>query len=49
VTVLESGIRAVDLAPGDGERALQRMRDAGADVDEGPNAPAGATAPHVGD
>jgi hypothetical protein len=26
-------IRAVDLQPGDGDRALTRMRDAGADVD----------------
>jgi nicotinamidase/pyrazinamidase len=32
VTVLEPAIRAVDLEPGDGERAIARMRDAGADV-----------------
>jgi nicotinamidase/pyrazinamidase len=32
VQVLLEGIRAVDLAQGDGERALTRMRDAGADV-----------------
>ena len=30
VTVLRDGIRAVDLQPGDGERALDAMRDAGA-------------------
>jgi nicotinamidase/pyrazinamidase len=28
--VLTSAIRAVDLQPGDGDRALQRMREAGA-------------------
>lgn len=32
VEVLGDGIRAVDLAEGDGERAIVRMRDAGADV-----------------
>lgn len=32
VHVLAAGIRAVDLQPGDGERAITRMRDAGADV-----------------
>lgn len=31
-TVLREGIRAVDLQPGDGERALERMRDAGAEL-----------------
>ena len=30
--VLAEGIRAVDLRPGDGDRALDRMRDAGAEV-----------------
>lgn len=30
VVVLDDAIRAVDLRPGDGERARQRMRDAGA-------------------
>jgi len=30
--VLREGIRAVDLEPGDGERALTRMRDAGVEV-----------------
>ena len=30
VVVLEDAVRAVDVAPGDGERALERMRDAGA-------------------
>ena len=30
--VLAEGIRAVDLQPGDGDRALDRMRDAGAEV-----------------
>lgn len=30
VTVLRDGIRAVDLQPGDGERALAAMQDAGA-------------------
>jgi nicotinamidase/pyrazinamidase len=33
VRVLAAGIRAVDLRPGDGERAIIRMRDAGADVE----------------
>jgi len=32
VTVLRDGIRAVDLQPGDGERALAAMRDAGAEL-----------------
>lgn len=32
VTVLADAIRAVDLEPGDGERALARMRDAGCEV-----------------
>jgi nicotinamidase/pyrazinamidase len=32
VEVLGGGIRAVDLEPGDGTRAIARMRDAGADV-----------------
>jgi nicotinamidase/pyrazinamidase len=29
VSVLTDGVRAVDAAPGDGEQALQRMKDAG--------------------
>jgi nicotinamidase/pyrazinamidase len=33
VRVLVSCIRAVDLEPGDGDRAVTRMRDAGAEVD----------------
>jgi nicotinamidase/pyrazinamidase len=32
VEVLGAGIRAVDLEPGDGMRAIARMRDAGAEV-----------------
>jgi nicotinamidase/pyrazinamidase len=32
VTVLTQGIRAVDLQPGDGERAIERMREAGAEI-----------------
>ncbi len=32
VVVLEDGIGAVDVQPGDGERALAEMRQAGADV-----------------
>jgi nicotinamidase/pyrazinamidase len=32
VTVLEDAIRAVDLEPGDGMRAIARMRDAGAEM-----------------
>lgn len=32
VRVLPTGIRAVDLQPGDGDRAITRMRDAGAEV-----------------
>ncbi len=31
-TVLTDAIRAVDLQPGDGERAIERMREAGASV-----------------
>jgi nicotinamidase/pyrazinamidase len=31
-TVLREGIRAVDLQPGDGERALEAMRQAGAEI-----------------
>jgi nicotinamidase/pyrazinamidase len=37
VRVFEAGVRAVDLAPGDGARALEAMREAGATiVAEGP-------------
>jgi nicotinamidase/pyrazinamidase len=32
VDVVADGIRAVDLQPGDGERAIRRMRDAGAEL-----------------
>lgn len=32
VEVLSAGIRAVDLEPGDGTRAIGRMRDAGAEI-----------------
>ncbi len=32
VQVLASAIRAVDLSPGDGDRAVARMRDAGAEL-----------------
>lgn len=32
VTVLAEGVRAVDLQPGDGERAIQRMRESGAEI-----------------
>jgi nicotinamidase/pyrazinamidase len=32
VTVLREGIRAVELEPGDGERAIARMREAGAEI-----------------
>jgi nicotinamidase/pyrazinamidase len=32
VTVISEGIRAVDLTPGDGERALEEMRAAGAQI-----------------
>jgi nicotinamidase/pyrazinamidase len=32
-SVIVSGIRAVDLSPGDGERAIGRMREAGAEID----------------
>jgi nicotinamidase/pyrazinamidase len=31
-TVLVEGIRSVDLQPGDGDRALERMREAGAEL-----------------
>jgi nicotinamidase/pyrazinamidase len=30
--VLREGVRAVDLEPGDGDRAVERMRSAGADI-----------------
>jgi nicotinamidase/pyrazinamidase len=33
VTVLEDAVRAVDLAPDDGAKALEAMRDAGARID----------------
>jgi nicotinamidase/pyrazinamidase len=32
-TVLAAAIRAVDLTPGDGDRAIERMRDAGATIE----------------
>lgn len=32
VTVLAEGVRAVDRSPGDGERAIERMREAGARI-----------------
>jgi nicotinamidase/pyrazinamidase len=32
VQVLADGIRAVDLEPGDGDRAIRRMRDVGAEI-----------------
>jgi nicotinamidase/pyrazinamidase len=32
VRVLTEGIRAVDLQPGDGDRAIERMREAGAEL-----------------
>jgi nicotinamidase/pyrazinamidase len=32
VDVIAEGIRAVNLQPGDGDRAIERMRDAGAEV-----------------
>jgi nicotinamidase/pyrazinamidase len=32
VRVLRGAVRAVDLAPGDGDRAIARMRDAGAEL-----------------
>jgi len=35
VTVLLKGIRAVDLREGDGQRALERMRDVGAELEAG--------------
>lgn len=37
VTVVEAGVRAVDLDPGDGETALEEMRAAGCHVLEGPS------------
>jgi nicotinamidase/pyrazinamidase len=36
-TVLTDGIRAVDLAPGDGQRAVDEMRAAGARIEGGAN------------
>jgi nicotinamidase/pyrazinamidase len=32
-TLLASGVRAVDLAPGDGERAIDAMREAGVEIE----------------
>jgi len=32
VSVIEDGCRGVDLKPGDGERAIQQMREAGAEI-----------------
>jgi nicotinamidase/pyrazinamidase len=37
-TVLTAGVRAVDLEPGDGERALKQLADAGADIEPEPAA-----------
>jgi nicotinamidase/pyrazinamidase len=42
--VLADGVRAVDLAPGDGDRALEAIRAAGAQVEGGEAAEAGMTA-----
>lgn len=38
VTLVGDGVRAVDVHPGDGERALQEMRDAGVEVKRGAEA-----------
>ena len=38
VTVVQEGVRAVDLSPGDGAAALQEMREAGCDVLSAPTA-----------
>jgi len=35
-TVLAAGVRAVDLQPGDGERAMAELVAAGVDVVDGP-------------
>jgi nicotinamidase/pyrazinamidase len=35
-TLLTAGVRAVDLAPGDGDRAIAELLQAGAAVDDGP-------------
>jgi nicotinamidase/pyrazinamidase len=45
VNVLVSAIRAVDLAEGDGDRALARMRGAGANLEPGDLAEGVATSP----
>ena len=37
VKALKNAMRAVDLKPGDGERAIEEMRNAGADVVNGDN------------
>ena len=34
VKVLENAMRPVDLQPGDGERAIEEMREAGAEMQE---------------
>ena len=44
VTVVEDAIRAVDVEPGDGDRALDEMREAGADVASSEEVLAGARA-----
>jgi len=43
-TLLAGAIRAVDLAPGDGDRAIDEMRAAGALVDAGEDVRSGAAA-----
>ena len=37
VKALENAMRAVDLKPGDGERAIEEMRTAGAEIVNGDN------------
>ncbi len=39
VVVVSDGVRAVDLAPGDGEAALAEMREAGCEVVTSAEAP----------
>jgi nicotinamidase/pyrazinamidase len=47
VRVIKGTMRAVDLQPGDGERAIEEMREAGAEIVEAGVATDGAPQPHI--
>jgi nicotinamidase/pyrazinamidase len=48
VKAVENAMRAVDLQPGDGDRALDEMRDAGAEIVEAREARDSAAAREAG-